>query len=168
VDTLGGEAAEGVRDAITARGLSVGCVASWGVNSLKGDYDPADRDYRQAMRERVANLAHLAGMLGAPTVRVYSFRRPEGEITEAHRADNAAFLSELADICAQRRRVLVIENEPPTLTATCAELGDLMRRDVPAALKINWDMVNGWRAGEVPWGATSTGWSARGPTARAN
>jgi sugar phosphate isomerase/epimerase len=92
-------------------------------------------------------------MMAAPNVRVYSLKRPAGAITEDVRADNAAFLSELAGICAQRGRVLVIENEPPTLTATCIELGDLMSRGVPESLRINWDIVNGWRAGEVPWAA---------------
>ena len=86
-------------------------------------------------------------------MRVYSFKRPDGETSEAARADNAAFLAELAELCAQQERVLIIENEPPTLTATCAELGDLMRRNVPDNLKVNWDIVNGWRAGEVPWSA---------------
>lgn len=153
VDILAGTAAQRAQDAIAVRGLSVGCVASWGVNPMSGDYDPADAAYRQQMRERTKHLANLAQMLGARHVRVYSFKRPAGEITEVQRADNAAFLAELAHICAERERVLVIENEPPTLTATVAELGDLMRRDVPANLKLNWDIVNGWRAGELPWNA---------------
>ncbi|MCC7204108.1 MAG: sugar phosphate isomerase/epimerase [Phycisphaeraceae bacterium] len=152
VDTLTGEAAKQVRSAVASRGLKVGCVASWGVNVLNGPYDPADVAYRQAMRERVTHLAELAAMMDAPSVRVYSFKRPTGRaIGEADRADNAAFLSELAELCRPAGRTLIIENEPPTLTSTCAELGDLMRRGVPANLKVNWDIVNGWRAGEVPW-----------------
>jgi sugar phosphate isomerase/epimerase len=152
VDTLTAEAAVRAREAIRARGLAVGCVASWGVNPMRGDYDPFDVTYRDTMRARTAHLADLARDLGARHVRVYSFKRPAGEIPETYRAENARFLSELAEICAGRERVLVIENEPPTVTATCAELGDLMRRDVPPSLKINWDIVNGWRAGELPWG----------------
>ena len=151
VDTLSGEAAERASDAVRSRGLTVGAVASWGVNSMNGDYDPADPAHRSAMRERTVHLAALAELLGARWVRVYSFKRPEGEATEADRADNAAFLSELAALAAEHGRVLVIENEPPTLTATCRELGDLMRRAGSGSLKINWDIVNGWRAGEVPW-----------------
>jgi sugar phosphate isomerase/epimerase len=153
VDTLTGADAERARAAIQARGLAVGCVASWGVNPMRGDYDPFDPAYRAAMRARTAHLAALARDLDAPHVRVYSFTRPGGEVTDAYRGENARFLSELAAICAARDRVLVIENEPPTVTATCAELGDLMRRGVPDNLKINWDIVNGWRAGEVPWAA---------------
>ncbi len=152
VDTLAGDAAARAREALLARGLAVGCVASWGVNPMSGDYDPRDPAYRAAMRARTAHLADLAAFFGARHVRVYSFKRPAGEVTEAYRADNARFLGELAQLCAERGCVLVVENEPPTITATCAELGDLMRRDVPAALKINWDIVNGWRAGEPPWG----------------
>lgn len=153
VDTLTPTKAEWVRNAVRQRGLSVGCVASWGVNPLDGNYDPADPAYRQAMRERTGYLAALAQFLDAPGVRVYSFKRPARDVTEADRADNAQFLSELADICAGQGRILLVENEPPTLTATCAELADLMGRAVPANLKINWDIVNGWRAGETPWAA---------------
>ncbi|HUW82355.1 MAG TPA: sugar phosphate isomerase/epimerase [Phycisphaerae bacterium] len=151
VDTLRGQAARRAAEAIASRNLRVGCVASWGVNPMSGDYDPAEPLYRQAMRERTAHLAQLAELLEAPSVRVYSLKRPDDPVTEQHRADNAAFLYELAAICAERKRLLVIENEPPTLTATCAELGDLMRRPVHESLKINWDIVNGWRAGELPW-----------------
>jgi sugar phosphate isomerase/epimerase len=151
VDTLTADAAGRAGEAIRSRGLSVGCVASWGVNPMNGAYNPFDPAYRDTMRARTAHLAELARDLGARHVRVYSFKRPPGEIPESYRAENAQFLSELAQICAERDRVLVVENEPPTVTATCAELGDLMRRDVPAFLKINWDIVNGWRAGELPW-----------------
>jgi sugar phosphate isomerase/epimerase len=151
VDTLQGPAAAHVKQALAQRNLKVGCVASWGVNPMNGQYDPADPAHRQAMRERTAHLADLAAELGARSVRVYSFKRPQGPITDAHRADNAEFLSELGHICAQRGRLLLVENEPPTLTATCAELADLMRRVTCPAVKINWDIVNGWRAGETPW-----------------
>lgn len=152
VDTLAGDAAKRVRDALAARALSVGSIASWGVNPMNGDYDPADPAYRDAMRARTRHLADLARLLDARNVRVYSVKRPTGAITESHRADNAAFLGELARVCAEYGQTLVIENEPPTVTATCAELGDLMRRDVPPNLRLNWDIVNGWRAGELPWG----------------
>src|SRR5947208_9879825 len=96
VDSLGGDAARQVAQAIAARGLEVGCVASWGVNPINGDYDPADPDYRRAMRQRTEQLAALAEGLGAANVRVYSFKRPGGAreagpgVTEADRTDNAA------------------------------------------------------------------------------
>ena len=154
VDTLVGAAADTVRSAIRRRGLQVGCVASWGVNPPRGKYDPNDAAYRDQMRSRVVHLAELAETFDARNVRVYSFVRPAGRaISEADRSDSAAFLAELAAICGRRGRVLVIENEPPTLTGTCAELGDLMRRSesVAANLKLNWDIVNGWQAGELPW-----------------
>lgn len=152
VDTLEGDAAGRAGEAIRSRGLAVGTVASWGVNTMNGDYDPASIAHRREMRELTAHLSDLARLLGARNVRVYSFTRPEGDVTESHRADNAEFLSELAAVAAERGRVLVIENEPPTLTATCRELGDLMRRAGSDSLKVNWDIVNGWRAGELPWG----------------
>src|SRR3954452_22723897 len=101
VDTLEGAPVRQVAQAIAVRGLEVGCVASWGVNPMSGDYDPADPEYRRAMRQRTEQLAALAEELGAANVRVYSFKRPGrvGEasppVTEADRADNAAFLAEL-------------------------------------------------------------------------
>lgn len=154
VDTLQGAERDRRLKQIAARGLTVGCVASWGVNAMKGDYEVADPAHRKRMRARTEHLAKLAHAAGTKNVRVYSFKRPAGRpITEQDRADNAAFLSELAGICAEYGRVLVIENEPPNLTATCAELGDLMKRAGSAHLKINWDIVNSWNAGELPWQA---------------
>ncbi|HTL51912.1 MAG TPA: TIM barrel protein, partial [Planctomycetota bacterium] len=154
VDTLQGADIDKRLKAIAARGLKVGCVASWGVNAMKGDYDPGDAAHRKSMRERTLHLAKLAHAAGAANVRVYSFKRPAGRVvSDTDRADNAGFLIELAGICAEFGRVLVIENEPPTLTSTCAELGDLMKRVGFKAsnLRVNWDIVNGWRAGELPW-----------------
>ena len=57
VDTLSGAAVERVQQAVAARGLAVGCVASWGVNPMHGDYDHNDSGYRRTMRDRTAHLA---------------------------------------------------------------------------------------------------------------
>lgn len=142
---------QAMHEAIRARDLSVSCVASQAVNPLSGDYSPGDRNYRRSMRDRVVHLADMADLFGAPHVCIYSFKRPAVRITDNHRADNAAFLAELSEICARRNKLLLVENEPRTMTSTCAELSDLMQRCIPPHLRISWDIVSGWRSGEIPW-----------------
>ena len=153
VDTIDTPGVARIAAQLERRGFSAASIASWGVNPISGDYDPRDPDYRRRMKERVQHLAELARNLNSQNVRVYSFKRPpqSSVVTDADYASNAAFLSELADIAAKSGRTLVIENEPPNLSATCKEMGDLMRRSGHPALRINWDIVNGWTAGEIPW-----------------
>jgi sugar phosphate isomerase/epimerase len=151
VDTITPDTAEQTARELQRQGVRVASIASWGVNPMNGGYDPFSPDYRKTMRERVTHLAAFAELVGAAHVRIYSLTRPGGPIEDTCRDANAAFLAELAGLCAGFGVTLLVENEPPTMTATCAELGDLMRRANHPHLKVNWDIVNGWRAGEVPW-----------------
>jgi 3-dehydroshikimate dehydratase len=143
---------QSMHEAVRHRKLSVSCVASHDVNPLNGDYRPGDRAYRRAMRDRVIRLVEIADLFEAPHVCIYSFKRPMERITGIHRADNALFLADMSQICARQGKLLVVENEPHTLTSTCAELANLMQRCIPPSLRISWDIVSGWRAGEIPWG----------------
>jgi sugar phosphate isomerase/epimerase len=138
-------------DAVRRRDLSVSCVASHAVNPLSGDYSVGQRNYRRAMRDRIIRLAEMADLFGAPHICIYSFKRPLERITAIHRVDNAMFLADMSEICARRGKVLLVANAPRTLTSTCAELADLMQRCIPPSLRICWDIVSGWRSGEVPW-----------------
>jgi sugar phosphate isomerase/epimerase len=142
---------QSMHEAIRRRDLTVSCVASQAVNPLSGDYKTGDRTYRRAMRDRIIHLVEMADLFGAPHVCIYSFKRPMERITGNHRADNAVFLAGMSEICARRGKLLLVENEPRTLTSTCAELADLMQRCIPPSLRISWDIVSGWRSGEIPW-----------------
>ncbi len=142
---------QAMQKAVAGRDLSVSCVASQAINPLSGDYSPGDRNYRRVVRDRIIHLTEMADLFGADHVCIYSFKRPIDRITPSHRADNAAFLADLSEICARRGRLLLVENEPRTLTSTCAELSDLMQRCIPPSLRISWDVVANWRAGEIPW-----------------
>ena len=128
------------------------CIASHAVNPLSGDYSIGQRNYRRAMRDRIIHLAEMADLFSAPHICIYSFKRPLERITAIHRVDNAVFLADMSEICARRGKVLLVANAPRTLTSTCAELADLMQRCIPPSLRISWDIVSGWRSGEIPWG----------------
>jgi sugar phosphate isomerase/epimerase len=142
---------QSMHEAVRRRDLTVSCVASQAVNPLTGDYRTGDRTYRRAMRDRIIHLVEMADLFGAAHVCIYSFKRPMERITGNHRADNAVFLADMSEICARRGKLLLVENEPRTLTSTCAELADLMQRCIPPSLRISWDVVSGWRSGEIPW-----------------
>jgi 3-dehydroshikimate dehydratase len=87
---------------------------------------------------------------------VYSLHRPEGfdqwseEEKEAEYRYNAAVMRTHADHAEQRGKILLVENEPPTLTKGPRELGMLVRYAAHPHLKINWDIINSWWAGEFP------------------
>jgi sugar phosphate isomerase/epimerase len=159
VDTMPLARADAIRAQVDRAGAAIGCVASWGVHGLGGGAEQRTEAYRGQMRERVEHLCGLAERLGTTHVRIYAMYRPADfdALPEAEQAslrqENADFLRALGDIAAGRDRRLVIENEPPTLAATTAELADLMARVNHPAVAINWDIVNGWRAGEYPWPA---------------
>ncbi len=159
VDTLPRREAERIARRAGEAGVAVTCVASWGVHGLGGGEEQRGPAYREEIRQRVRHLCETARIVGAANVRVYAMYRPEGfdawpgARQEALRRENAGVLRGLCDIAAEYERTLVIENEPPTLCATTGEMADLMARvDHPAA-GLNWDIVNGWRAGEYPWPA---------------
>jgi 3-dehydroshikimate dehydratase len=151
VDTLPRSEFAALRKKIESHGLSVACVASWGVNPGHGKYEALSAEHRRKSRENVEHLVELSSAVGCRHIRVYSLKRPQGPLTEEYLNYNATMLSEFAAIASAKNCVLVIENEPFAVTGTCVELADLMRRKISPSLKVNWDIVNGWRMGEQPW-----------------
>ncbi|HOX39423.1 MAG TPA: sugar phosphate isomerase/epimerase [Candidatus Brocadiia bacterium] len=155
-DSLPGCASSSIADILAEQSLSVNCIASTGVNPLLGGYDILDPGHQKRMEETVERLARYADELDAPTIRVYSLTRPEHwyEMSPEERQRildyNASCLTRYAEIAGAYDRYLLVENEPPTLTATSDELVDACKRSGHNNLRVAWDPVNAWRVGEHP------------------
>lgn len=160
LDNIPMDAARVIKDKLDAAGMKVSCLSSWAVNtcSFSGPpkYDNYDEKHHQEMSQVLERLFNLADLFETSYVRVYSLHRAEGfdglpmsEKDAAYRY-NAAILARHAEHARTRNKTILVENEPPTLTKNAKELGILARYANHPNLKINWDIINGWRAGEFP------------------
>ncbi|MFD1776070.1 sugar phosphate isomerase/epimerase family protein [Paenibacillus rhizophilus] len=160
IDTISLEKAKELKTQIDQHGLQVSSVSSWAVNSCAFSgppkYDSHDEGHHRQMTEVLDRLFDLADIFDAPHVRVYSLHRPEGfdqwtdEQKEAEYRYNASIMRRHAEHAERRGKMLLVENEPPTMSCNAKELGLLIRYADHPGLKINWDILNGWRAGEYP------------------
>lgn len=87
--------------------------------------------------------------LGAPYVRIFSFWRTENR--EALFPRIAEDLTKAAEVAAQRKMKLVLENEHTTNVATAAETARLLELVEHPALGLNWDAGNAFVAGDRPF-----------------
>jgi 3-dehydroshikimate dehydratase len=160
IDTISEEKCEQLKGLMEKYSLQVNSLSSWAVNPCAfggpPKYDNYDQQFHVKMRDILARLCNLADIFEAPFVRVYSLYRqedfdslPESE-KEAQYRHNANILRGHADYLSTRDKILLVENEPPTLTSNARELGLLARYADHPNLKINWDIVNEWRTGNYP------------------
>ncbi|OXM17000.1 sugar phosphate isomerase/epimerase family protein [Paenibacillus herberti] len=160
LDNIPMEAAHDIKRKLDEAGLKVSCLSSWAVNSCSFSgppkYDNYDENHHEDMSKVLDRLFDLADLFETAYVRIYSLHRVEGfehlsipERDIAYRY-NAVILTRHAEHARSRNKTILVENEPPTLTRDAKELGILMRYANHPNLKINWDIINGWRAGEFP------------------
>ena len=160
IDTISMEKARAYKQKLDQYKLQVASVSSWAVNTCTFSgppkYDNYDEAHHTAMDEVLERLFDLAHIFDAPYVRVYSLYRQENfhtlseEKREEQYRHNASIMRRHAEHARQRNKYIVVENEPPTLTSNAEELGKLVAYANHPHLKINWDIINGWRAQEYP------------------
>jgi len=160
IDNISMEAARELRGKLDEFELEVGSISSWAVNTCSFAGPPPYRDddeaHHQAMSAVLERLFDLADIFRAPYVRIYSLYREEGfdQLPQAEQDAqfryNADVMRRHAEHARTRNKTVLVENEPPTLTCNAREPGLLVKYADHPHLKINWDIVNGWRAGEYP------------------
>lgn len=160
IDDLTKEKAVELKKVIDNKGLKVNTVNSWAVNpctfSGPSKYDNYDSNHHEEMTRVLDRLFDLAEIFEAPNVRVYSLHRDEkfNLFTQSEKDDqykhNAEVMRKHAEHARTRNKILLVENEPPTVTNCAKELGILVKYANHPNLKINWDIVNEWRAGNYP------------------
>ena len=145
---------------IQENNLKVSSLSSWAVNSCTFTGEPSyqndDENHHRNMSTVLDRLFDLADIFSTPYIRIYSLYRQEDfnlladDEKEKQYKHNAEIMLRHAEHAKERGKILLVENEPPTLTSNCEELGILVKYTNHPNLKINWDIVNGWRAGEYP------------------
>lgn len=160
IDDITPEKARAISELIQEKGLQVSSLSSWAVNSCTfsgpSKYDNHDEDHHKQMGEVLNRLFDLADIFSTNFIRIYSLYRQEDfnllsdEEKDAQYRHNANVMVRHAEQAKSRDKILLVENEPPTLTNSCKELGILMNYTNHPNLKVNWDVLNGWRAGEYP------------------
>jgi 3-dehydroshikimate dehydratase len=160
IDTITVEKAKELGRKVKEHGLKVATLSSWAINTCTFSgppkYDNYDENHHKAMIKELERLFNLADAFDAPNIRIYSlYRRPDFDLSsdedqEAEFKHNAEVLRGHAEYAKERGKVLLVENEPPTLANNCVELGKLVKFAKHPNLKLNWDIVNGWRSGEYP------------------
>jgi len=160
IDDVTLEKARVLSEMIQEQGLQVSSLSSWAVNSCTFSgppkYDNHDEEHHKQMGEVLNRLFDLADIFGSTFIRIYSLYRQEDfnllsdEEKDAQYLHNANIMLRHAEQAKSRNKILLVENEPPTLTNSAKELGILMKYTNHPNLKVNWDVLNGWRAGEYP------------------
>ncbi|MGJ9384824.1 sugar phosphate isomerase/epimerase family protein [Salipaludibacillus sp. CF4.18] len=160
IDSISVDKAKQLGQKVKEHGLKVSTLSSWAINpcTFSGPprYDNYDDNHHQAMEKELDRLLDLADALDAENVRIYSlYRSPEfDQLSENEQEEqykhNAAMLNKHVKHATERGKTILVENEPPTLANTIFELGKLIKYADNPQLRLNWDIVNGWRAGEYP------------------
>ncbi|MBS4208250.1 sugar phosphate isomerase/epimerase [Bacillus sp. FJAT-50079] len=160
IDTISLEKAKELSELIEKHELKVTTLSSWAINpctfSGPSSYDNYDENHHKKMSAELNRLFDLADAFAAPYIRVYPLHRKENFdfLTDTEKdkeyRNNAEVMRRHAEHAQKRGKILLIENEPPTLANNCEELGILVKYADHPNLKINWDIINGWRSGEYP------------------
>ncbi|WHY84018.1 sugar phosphate isomerase/epimerase [Neobacillus novalis] len=160
IDNITSEQARYLSLLVQENNLKVSSLSSWAVNSCTFSGEPSyrndDESHHRNMSTVLDRLFDLADIFSTPYIRIYSLYRQEDfnllpdDEKEKQYKNNAEIMLRHAEHARERGKILLVENEPPTLTSNCEELGILVKYTNHPNLKINWDIVNGWRAGEYP------------------
>ncbi len=140
-----------------AHGLRISFLNTGLLKHMLPGTAPADRrrrpgDSEARFRRRLSDLRRAlaaAHILGTDKVRVFTFHRvadPESLFPRI-----AEIIGEMAELAAQEKIRLLVENEGSCNVATCAELAALVQLLPSPAVGINWDPLNGVRFGEPPF-----------------
>ncbi|MFB9275775.1 sugar phosphate isomerase/epimerase family protein [Cohnella cellulosilytica] len=157
LDMISLEQAADLKRKVDANGLKVSALTSWAINpcSFSGPptYDNYDESFHIEMLAKLEHLSQLANVFNTQYLRTYSLSKPEGfdrlsdEDKEIHYQHNAKIMRRHAETAAKYNKILIIENEPPTLTGSAKELGIMIKLVNHPNLKVNWDIVNEWIGG---------------------
>jgi sugar phosphate isomerase/epimerase len=124
-----------VGSAMGERGIGVSSIGSpIGKVPITEDFAPHLERFRRAL--------HVAKVLGAPYVRVFSFFIPEGEEPAVYRDEVLARMGTLAKEAEDARVVLVHENEKEIYGDIPSRCLDILTQVDSPALRAAWDAAN--------------------------
>lgn len=113
------------------------------------DYLPLDGD-REALRRKTIELSGLARRWKAKKIRTFAGSRASNAVTDDERRRLAGDLREVAATVADFGIDLLVETHPDTLADNAASTIRLIEEVDHPALKINFDVLHVWEAGDDP------------------
>ncbi|MFC5650531.1 sugar phosphate isomerase/epimerase family protein [Paenibacillus solisilvae] len=160
VDSISVEKARELKIRIDHYGLKTCVIVSRMVNPVAmtgpNKYDKYDDKHPAHTLDVINNLCDVADALDAKYIRGNPLYRPvnyhllSAQEQEEQQKHNAAVMFGMGELAKSRDKIILIENEPPSLANKAEELGWLMRLTNHPNIRINWDIVNEWRAGIYP------------------
>jgi sugar phosphate isomerase/epimerase len=160
VDSLGTGKAKEIRKMLDHYGLQACVLVSRAIYPISHfgphRYNKYDEQYHAFTLREFDRLCDTAEILGASCIRINTlyrtrnyFKLPDHE-KEEQQTHNAEALRKLAEHGAKRGVIALVENEPPSLANKAEEFAILLEKVNHPNLRINWDIVNQWRAGTYP------------------
>ena len=128
------------RQWLTAKNLKV---------SMISDYLPLGGDEARAI-EKMRELCQLARFWGAKKIRTFAGDQASATIRHSERSRWSERLKILCDIAAEYGLYLLVETHPDTLADTLTSTLRLLQEVNHAQLKINFDVIHLWEAGDNP------------------
>lgn len=131
-------------------------LASFGLAApMLSDYLPVDRPIAE-VRERAERLCALAARWRAPKLRTFAGTVASAGADEAQWGKTAAALRAACEVAADNGMELLVETHPNTLADGLASTLRLIEAVDHAALKVNFDVLHVWEAGDDPVAAYRT------------
>jgi sugar phosphate isomerase/epimerase len=142
-----------MQEVLDKYGVKVGAIGS-----PFGKCSFAEEDYKRHMQifSRMVELAHT---FGTDVIRMFAFwvpkelrgrGRPRPDIKD-YLGEIAPRLKPAAEIAENEEVTMALETEGSTLVGTCAEGRAVIDAVGSEAMKMAWDVNNGWHCGELPY-----------------
>jgi len=113
------------------------------------DYLPMDGDERVAL-QKMRTLCRLAKRWGAGKIRTFAGKTSSAATDTASRANLVRRLRRFSDLAAEHGLELLVETHPNTYADNTAATHELLNQAQHPALKINFDVLHIWEAGDDP------------------
>lgn len=126
-------------------------LASLGLHAtMISDYLPLDGD-PYATQQKAALLCERASHWGTRKIRSFAGQQASHSVTQEQRCLMVRRLQRLCDQLADYGCELLIETHPHTLADTAASTRQLLEEVDHPSLKLNFDVLHLWEAGDDPW-----------------
>jgi 3-dehydroshikimate dehydratase len=116
---------------------------------MLSDYLPLEAPAAELWR-KLDTLSSLARHWGARKLRTFAGRRSSAEASRGERAQTVARLREACQRSSDRGQLLLVETHPRTLADTTASTLQLLAEVNHPALRVNFDVLHLWEAGDDP------------------
>lgn len=125
---------------LSSRGLKI---------SMISDYLPLDGG-ESGVIEKLANICDMAAFWNAPKIRTFAGNLASKDISSAKRKIWVNRIRNLCQVAESRNVNLVVEIHPNTLADTLVSTTELLEDVAHPNLKINFDVIHVWEAGDDP------------------